>query len=72
MLVAFQGEPGAYSEAAALKYAPGASVLPCPGFLKLGDIKFHCWLGGGHGGLNVQGAITASCNCFFYEAARRT
>ena len=26
---------------------------------------------GGHGGLNVQGAIAASCDCFFYEAARR-
>lgn len=47
------------------------TVLPCPGFLKLGDIKFHCWLSGGHGGLNVAGAIAASCDCFFYEAARR-
>lgn len=32
MLVAFQGEPGAYSEAAAVKYAPGTAVLPCPSF----------------------------------------
>ena len=32
MLIAFQGEPGAYSEAAALKYAPGAGILPCPSF----------------------------------------
>jgi prephenate dehydratase len=32
MLIAFQGEPGAYSEAAALKYAAGAAVLPCPSF----------------------------------------
>ena len=47
------------------------TVLPCNGFIELGDIKFHCWLKGGHGGLNVQGAITASCDCFFYEAARR-
>jgi penicillin-binding protein 2 len=49
---------------------PG-TVLPCPGFLMLGDIKFHCWLKGGHGGLSVVGAIANSCDCFFYEAARR-
>jgi penicillin-binding protein 2 len=49
---------------------PG-TVLPCMGFLMLGDIKFHCWLKGGHGGLSVQGAIANSCDCFFYEAARR-
>jgi prephenate dehydratase len=30
--VAYQGEPGAYSEAAALTYAPGAEVVPCPSF----------------------------------------
>jgi penicillin-binding protein 2 len=47
------------------------TVLPCNGFIELGNIKFHCWLRGGHGGLNVQGAIAASCDCFFYEAARR-
>jgi len=47
------------------------TVLPCAGFLTLGDIKFHCWLKGGHGGLAVVGAIANSCDCFFYEAARR-
>ncbi len=47
------------------------TVLPCPGYLTLGDIKFHCWLKGGHGGLAVQQAIAQSCDCFFYEAARK-
>ena len=45
--------------------------LPCPGYLELGNIKFHCWLKGGHGSTNVSEAIAMSCDCFFYEAARR-
>ncbi len=45
--------------------------LPCLGFLELGSIKFHCWLKGGHGSTNVVEAIASSCDCFFYEAARR-
>jgi len=47
------------------------TVLPCAGVLTLGDIKFHCWLKGGHGGLAVSQAIAQSCDCFFYEAAKR-
>jgi prephenate dehydratase len=32
MRIAFQGEPGAYSESAALRFAPGADVLACRSF----------------------------------------
>jgi prephenate dehydratase len=32
MRIAFQGEPGAYSEAAALRFAPGATTMPCRSF----------------------------------------
>jgi penicillin-binding protein 2 len=30
---------------------------------------FYCWLGSGHGWLDVVGAIANSCNVFFYEVA---
>ena len=33
--------------------------LPCMGFIELGNIKFHCWLKGGHGSTNVTEAIAA-------------
>lgn len=45
--------------------------LPCLGHLELGNIKFHCWLKGGHGSTNIVEAIAQSCDCFFYEAARK-
>ena len=32
MTIAFQGEPGAYSEAAAHRFAPGTDVMPCRSF----------------------------------------
>src|SRR5262245_39602952 len=30
--IAFQGEPGAYSEAAAFRYSPDCNVIACPAF----------------------------------------
>ena len=48
------------------------TILSCSGYIELGDIKFHCWWKGGHGGLNVVGGISNSCDCFFYQAAQRT
>ena len=32
MRIAYQGEPGAYSEAAGLKFHASADVMPCPSF----------------------------------------
>jgi len=43
----------------------------CPGYLDLGNMRFHCWRKGGHGSLDLRGAIKNSCDVFFYETARR-
>ena len=50
---------------------PGDRIA-CPGFLDIGDTRFHCWRKGGHGALDVRNALKHSCDVFFYEAARRT
>jgi penicillin-binding protein 2 len=46
--------------------------IECPGYLDLGDARFHCWRKGGHGTLNLRGGLKNSCDVFFYEVARRT
>ncbi len=64
MVVALAGlEAGAISQ---------GERLNCPGYLDLGDTRFHCWNKGGHGMLDLRGALKNSCDVFFYEVARRT
>jgi penicillin-binding protein 2 len=48
-----------------------ADVFSCPGFLDVGNARFHCWRQGGHGGLDLRGAIKNSCDVYFYEVAKR-
>jgi penicillin-binding protein 2 len=50
--------------------APGDHIY-CPGFIDVGDTRFHCWKKGGHGSLDMKGGLKHSCDVFFYEAARR-
>ena len=46
--------------------------IGCPGFLDLGDTRFHCWRKGGHGMQDLRGGLKNSCDVYFYEVARRT
>ena len=46
--------------------------IECPGYLDLGDTRFHCWKKYGHGSLDLRGGLKNSCDVFFYETARRT
>lgn len=43
----------------------------CPGYLELGDTRFHCWKRGGHGHVDMNGAVEQSCDVYFYEIAKR-
>ncbi|HLS19339.1 MAG TPA: penicillin-binding protein 2 [Paracoccaceae bacterium] len=49
---------------------PGETAY-CPGFLKLGKRRFHCWRSGGHGRMNLQDSLEQSCDVYYYEMARR-
>ncbi len=43
----------------------------CAGQFYLGNVKFDDWKKGGHGTLDLRGAIVNSCNVYFYQAGLR-
>ena len=47
------------------------SSVYCPGYIYVGDHKFHCWRKEGHGTVNVSRALSESCDVFFYEVAKK-
>ena len=48
----------------------GVEVL-CPGYIELGNARFHCWKKHGHGKLDMFGALEQSCDIYLYEMAKR-
>jgi penicillin-binding protein 2 len=48
-----------------------SDTVYCPGFLKLGRRRFHCWRRGGHGTMNMRRSLEQSCDVYYYETARR-
>lgn len=44
----------------------------CDGSYELGGHSFRCWKRGGHGRVDLNRAITESCDVFFYETAQKT
>jgi penicillin-binding protein 2 len=75
--IAGQYPPGStFKPVVALAGLEGGAITPssairCSGATQLGATVFHCWRRGGHGALAVRDAIAQSCDCFFYETARR-
>lgn len=45
--------------------------VSCPGYYESGGRKFHCWRPGGHGTVNLERALTESCDVYFYDIAQR-
>ncbi|MDA0261107.1 MAG: penicillin-binding protein 2 [Proteobacteria bacterium] len=43
----------------------------CPGFVDLGDRRFHCWKKHGHGNMSMTSALQQSCDVFFFDIAKR-
>ena len=46
-------------------------TVSCPGHMEVGNRRFHCWRRGGHGRVDIVGAIMESCDVYFYELAQR-
>ncbi|SIT11232.1 penicillin-binding protein 2 [Insolitispirillum peregrinum] len=46
-------------------------TVNCPGHMTMGNARFHCWKKGGHGNMDMVGALKNSCDVYFYEVARR-
>jgi penicillin-binding protein 2 len=47
------------------------SEIICTGFTSLADRNYYCWKKGGHGRVNLKKAIKESCDCYFYELAKK-
>lgn len=45
------------------------TTFNCPGYIDLGQHRFHCWQKHGHGTVNLSSALMHSCDVFFYQTA---
>lgn len=47
------------------------TVHYCPGFLNFGNRRYGCWKKGGHGAVNLNKAISESCDVYFYQVGQK-
>ncbi len=45
-------------------------TITCKGSYQLGRKKFHCWKEGGHGKVDFEKAVLASCDVYFYHFSK--
>jgi penicillin-binding protein 2 len=49
----------------------GSTMGACAGAMRFGNRVFSCWNKGGHGTRDLVGAITVSCDVYFYQLGER-
>ncbi|MBT5812252.1 MAG: penicillin-binding protein 2 [Rhodospirillaceae bacterium] len=69
-----QYAPGSTFKIAVMLAALEAGIPPeheayCPGHVKLGNQRFHCWKRTGHGSMTMIEAMRESCDVWFYKVA---
>lgn len=52
------------------KITENVLLRPCLGGMRFGNRTFKCWNLGGHGRLDVYGAIEQSCDIYFYQVGQ--
>ena len=72
---------GQYSPGSTFKVAVALAALEhgltedhsvyCPGYVQLGNRRFHCWKKHGHGTMTLTDAMRESCDVWFYDVARK-
>jgi penicillin-binding protein 2 len=45
--------------------------IPCTGGMRAGNRYWRCWKRGGHGDVDLIGAMAGSCNVYFYQVGLR-
>ncbi|MGL4395656.1 MAG: penicillin-binding protein 2 [Hyphomicrobium sp.] len=48
-----------------------AERIACTGRYELGEQVYRCWKRSGHGKVNLHQALRESCDCYFFDLARR-
>ncbi|MFW5803591.1 MAG: penicillin-binding protein 2 [Verrucomicrobiota bacterium] len=47
-------------------------TVACPGVIRIGNARIHCWYRAGHGAVDMRGAIEQSCNVYCIDVGMRT
>lgn len=47
------------------------SIIYCPGHYRFGNRTYRCWKRGGHGAVDLQRALSESCDVYFYQVGQR-